>query len=135
MRFPEANEFLRQTGPVSPGLLEDCGGLESPPEGFERIWGTFEPMEVMQKRGQIARPRTGEAWQLLCDEGAGLGGTDWAPPPLAYFAAGLAGSVTGAIVARLAAQDIPAEAVSPRARQQVQPPRFDPARHHGRRRP
>lgn len=112
MSFPEANDFLRQTGPVSPGLLEDCGGLESPPEGFERIWGAFEPMKVMQKRGQIARPRTGEAWQLLCDEGAGLGGTDWAPPPLAYFAAGLAGSVTGAIVARLAAQDIPAEAVS-----------------------
>lgn len=112
MGFSEANEFLRQTGPLASGLLDDCARLETPPPGFERIWAAFEPMDIMQKRGQIARPQTGEAWQLLCDEGAGLGGTDWAPPPLAYFAAGLASSISGSVAASLAEQGIPADAVS-----------------------
>jgi hypothetical protein len=76
MTFPESNIFLRQTGPLSDSILESCSELAAPPSGFERIWAAFEPMEVMQKRGQIVRPRTGEAWQLLCDEGTGLGGTD-----------------------------------------------------------
>ena len=112
MEFLEANDFLRQTGPVSSSLLDACTGLASAPAGFERIWAAFEPMDLMQKRGQIARPHTGEVWQLLCDEGAGLGGTDWAPPPLAYFAAGLASSVTGSIVEQLADRSIAAEAVT-----------------------
>jgi len=112
MEFLEANDFLRQTGPVSSSLLDACTGLASAPAGFERIWAAFEPMDLMQKRGQIARPHTGEIWQLLCDEGAGLGGTDWAPPPLAYFAAGLASSVTGSIVEQLADRSIAAEAVT-----------------------
>jgi organic hydroperoxide reductase OsmC/OhrA len=106
MTFPEANIFLRQTGPLSDSILESCSELAAPPSGFERIWAAFEPMEVMQKRGQIVRPRTGEAWQLLCDEGTGLGGTDWAPPPLAYFAAGMASSVTPAIKERVGARAV-----------------------------
>ncbi|NKB56494.1 MAG: hypothetical protein GKS00_09175 [Alphaproteobacteria bacterium] len=101
MTFPESQNFLGQTGPLSDVLLENCAELAESPSGYERIWAAFEPIEVMQKRGQIVRPRTGEAWQLLCDEGAGLGGTDWAPPPLAYFAAGMASSVTAAITEKL----------------------------------
>lgn len=103
MTFPDANKFLLQTGPLSKSVLESCNELAKPPSGFERIWAAFEPMDVMQKRGQIVRPQTGEAWQLLCDEGAALGGTDWAPPPLAYFAAGMASSVTAAIRERASA--------------------------------
>ena len=112
MRFPDANDFLRQAGPLAPGALAACGGLQAPPSGFERVWATFEPMDAMQKLGQIFRPHSGEAWQLLCDEGTSLGGTDWAPPPLAYFAAGLASSVTGSIAECLAEQGIAAESVS-----------------------
>ncbi len=112
MSFPDAEKFLRQTGSLSRDLLQSCEGLAAPPAGFERIWAAFDPLEVMQKRGQIVRPRTGEAWQLLCDEGAGMGGTDWAPPPLAYFAAGMACSVTGAVVEGAGKLGIPAEAVS-----------------------
>lgn len=37
-----------------------------------------------QKRARFA------AFEILCDEGAGLGGDDSAPPPLAYFAASVA---------------------------------------------
>lgn len=112
MPFSEANEFLSQTGPLSGNLLDECAALDGPPAGFERVWAAFEPMAVMQKRGQILRPQTGETWQFLCDEGAALGGTDWAPPPLAYFAAGMACSVTGAVVEKAAAHGIPAEAIS-----------------------
>ncbi|MBT5108308.1 MAG: OsmC family protein [Rhodospirillaceae bacterium] len=112
MSFPEANEFLGQTGPLSGNLLDECAKLDGPPAGFERVWAAFEPMEAMQKRGQILRLQTGEAWQFLCDEGAALGGADWAPPPLAYFAAGMACSVTGAVVEKAAAHGIPAEAIS-----------------------
>lgn len=32
----------------------------------------------------------GSAWSITCDEGAYLGGEDTAPPPLAYFSAGIA---------------------------------------------
>jgi uncharacterized OsmC-like protein len=112
MSFPQANEFLRQTGPLTPDLLSECAKLQPAPSGFERIWAAFEPLDRMQKRGQIARPQSREAWQLLCDEGLGLGGTDWAPPPLAYFAAGLASSITGSVTARLAEHGVSADAVS-----------------------
>ncbi len=37
-----------------------------------------------QKRATFAQ------FELLCDEGAAIGGDDTAPPPLAYFAAALA---------------------------------------------
>ena len=117
MEFLEANEFLSQTGAVSSELLDACTGLASAPHGFERIWAAFEPMDLMQKRVQVARPQTGETWQFLCDEGTSLGGTDWAPPPLAYFAAGLASSVTGSIIHHLC------------------PPRINPARDDGRQGP
>ncbi|MFT6582851.1 MAG: putative OsmC-like protein [Alphaproteobacteria bacterium] len=112
MTFPEANAFLKGAGPASQTLLDCCADLDGPPPGFERVWAAFEPMEVMQKRGQIARPQTGEVWQLLCDEGVALGGADWAPPPLAYFAAGLACSVTGAVIAKAAAHGVAPEAIS-----------------------
>lgn len=32
----------------------------------------------------------GSTWSITCDEGAYLGGEDTAPPPLAYFSAGIA---------------------------------------------
>lgn len=33
---------------------------------------------------------TGETWKIICDEGPYLNGADSAPPPLAYFSAGMA---------------------------------------------
>lgn|GEM_PF-3122953 len=112
MSLSDAETFLRQAGPLARAADEACAGLEGPPAGFERVWAAFEPMDVMQKRGQIFRPASGEAWQLLCDEGPALGGTDWAPPPLAWFAAGMASSVAGAVADKAAAQGIAADAVS-----------------------
>jgi uncharacterized OsmC-like protein len=108
----DSDAFLRQAGPLSGDAATACAGLEAPPAGFERIWAAFAPLAVMQKRGQLFRAATGEAWQLLCDEGPGLGGTDWAPPPLAWFAAGMAASVAGAVAEKAAARGIAPDAVS-----------------------
>jgi hypothetical protein len=70
MPFDKASdEFLEQTGPLAMDAATACAGLDEPPAGFERIWAAFDPLEVMQKRGQIFRPAADEAWQLLCDEG------------------------------------------------------------------
>ena len=113
MPFDKASdEFLEQTGPLALDAASACAGLDAPPDGFERIWAAFDPLEVMQKRGQIFRPAADEAWQLLCDEGPGLGGSDWAPPPLAWFAAGMASSVAGAVAEKAAGDGIPAAALS-----------------------
>ncbi|MGI9614301.1 MAG: hypothetical protein ACR2QO_15425 [Acidimicrobiales bacterium] len=40
--------------------------------------------ERQQKRATFAQ------FEMLCDEGAAIGGDDTAPPPLAYFGAALA---------------------------------------------
>lgn len=47
-------------------------------------------LEGMQKEAVVARRPGGRSWRFLCDEGPYLEGSDLAPPPLAYFAAGMA---------------------------------------------
>ncbi len=42
------------------------------------------------RKEAIVRDITGEKWKLICDEGPYLNGADTAPPPLAYFSAGMA---------------------------------------------
>lgn len=50
-----------------------------------------ESMDGMLKKATVEPnlPSWG-AFQLICDEGGALGGTDTAPPPLGYMAAGIA---------------------------------------------
>jgi hypothetical protein len=48
-----------------------------------------------QRKYAEAWPEVGDGkarsrWGLYCDEGAGMGGEDSAPPPLVYFAAAVA---------------------------------------------
>jgi len=47
-------------------------------------------LEGMQKEAMVAISPDGTGWRMLCDEGPYLEGTDLAPPPLAYFSAGMA---------------------------------------------
>ena len=49
---------------------------------------TFE-LEASKVERQVKRA-TFAQFEMLCDEGAEIGGDDTAPPPLAYFAAALA---------------------------------------------
>ncbi len=53
----------------------------------------------MQKEAVISFGERGEAWRMLCDEGPYLNGTDLAPPPLAFFSAGLAANFASDILA------------------------------------
>jgi len=62
-------------------------------------------LEGMQKEAIVSRSGAGTAWRMLCDEGPYLNGTDLAPPPLAYFSAGLA---SDAAAQMLRAFDAPA---------------------------
>ena len=39
---------------------------------------------------EVGGQPAGSRWAIQCDEGARVGGDDTAPPPLAYFSAGLA---------------------------------------------
>lgn len=52
----------------------------------------------MQKEALVCRSGVDAAWRFLCDEGPYLDGTDLAPPPLAFFAAGMAAHNAGLIV-------------------------------------
>lgn len=50
-----------------------------------------ESLTGMKKRAIITLERpVGSTFSIVCDEGAYLGGEDSAPPPLAYFSAGIA---------------------------------------------
>jgi hypothetical protein len=39
---------------------------------------------------EVSGQPAGSRWAIQCDEGTRIGGDDSAPPPLAYFSAGLA---------------------------------------------
>jgi uncharacterized OsmC-like protein len=50
-----------------------------------------EPGEGQKKRGVILSPRPDySSWEVICDEGTGMGGDDSAPSPLGYLIMGVA---------------------------------------------
>jgi hypothetical protein len=60
-----------------------------------RIKVSAESLGGQKKRAEVwGETATGakrnSRWELYCDEGKALGGEDSAPPPLAYFSAGIA---------------------------------------------
>ncbi len=50
--------------------------------------------ETLERQRKLARVRSGggagSTFEMICDEGARIGGDDTAPSPLAYFSAGVA---------------------------------------------
>ena len=54
-------------------------------------------LEGMQKEALVVSNDSSVVWRLVCDEGPYLNGTDLAPPPLAFFSAGMASMFTSAI--------------------------------------
>jgi len=82
--------------PVEPGGLN----LENllPEDGAMRIRTTARALAGMQKEAIIQHGPTGAVWRVVCDEGPWLNGTDLAPFPLAFFAAGLAASLMSEIL-------------------------------------
>ena len=82
--------------PVEPGGLN----LEDllPEDGALRIRTTARALAGMQKEAIIQHGPAGAVWRVVCDEGPWLNGTDLAPFPLAFFAAGLAASLMSQIL-------------------------------------
>lgn len=63
-------------------------------------------LDGMQKEAIVTYGPTGTSWRLVCDEGPYLNGTDLAPFPLSFFAAGLAASIMSEVLALLRARAI-----------------------------
>ena len=57
-----------------------------------------------QKEAVVTEGASGSAWRLVCDEGAGLHGTDLAPFPLAFMNAGLLAELQGRML-RIAGEE------------------------------
>ena len=74
--------------PAPPDSADDAGCV--------RVYA--RALEGMQKEVVVCRSVGGSDWRLLCDEGPYLDGTDLAPPPLAFFAAGMAAHNAGLLV-------------------------------------
>ena len=60
----------------------------------------------MQKEAIIQYGSTGTLWRVVCDEGPWLNGTDLAPFPLAFFAAGVAASLMSEFLGEARDRDI-----------------------------
>ena len=56
-----------------------------------RILVNAESLGKMKKRAVVKGMRAdSSSWEMVCDEGTRVGGDDEAPPPLAYYSAGIA---------------------------------------------
>lgn len=63
-------------------------------------------LDGMQKEAIVQGGVDGTSWRLLCDEGPWLNGTDLAPFPLGFFAAGAAACFMSDILAQAREQDL-----------------------------
>jgi uncharacterized OsmC-like protein len=70
----------------------------SPEHGAMRVRTFARALAGMQKEAIIQNGPGGKVWRVVCDEGPWLNGTDLAPFPLAFFAAGLAASFMSEIL-------------------------------------
>jgi len=58
-------------------------------DDFVSIRAVTRALSGMQKEALLSSSTSPDVWRLICDEGPYLNGTDLAPPPLAYFSAGM----------------------------------------------
>jgi hypothetical protein len=80
--------------------LEEAPAQPPPPSGPPgqteiRIRVAAETRGGQRKRAEVwgetaTGARRNSRWEMHCDEGKAIGGEDTAPPPLAYFSAGIA---------------------------------------------
>jgi uncharacterized OsmC-like protein len=79
------NEIVSKVAPEEPGTM---------PRSLDFSFRVQARSETGQRKQAVAWPELQELklskWRLYSDEGAAMNGEDSAPPPLAYFAAGVA---------------------------------------------
>ena len=76
---------------AKPGPGSVPGSLQ--PHQDRELRGSLEAesLDGMKKRAIVTLEQPeGSTFSIICDEGAYLAGEDTAPPPLAYFSAGIA---------------------------------------------
>ena len=76
---------------AKPGAGGVPGSLQSHQDRELRVAIEAETLAGMKKRAIVTLEQPeGSTFSIICDEGAYLAGEDSAPPPLAYFSAGIA---------------------------------------------
>ena len=76
---------------AKPGAGGVPGSLQPQQDRELRVAVVAENLEGMKKRAIVTLEQPeGSTFSIICDEGAYLAGEDSAPPPLAYFSAGIA---------------------------------------------
>jgi len=76
---------------AKPGTGGIPGSLQPNQDRELRIAIDAESLGGMKKRATVTLEQPeGSTFSIICDEGAYLAGEDSAPPPLAYFSAGIA---------------------------------------------
>jgi len=80
---------LEEAPAQAPPAAGPAGGNEI------RIRVSAETLGGQKKRGEVwgetaTGARRNSRWEMFCDEGRAIGGEDTAPPPLAFFSAGIA---------------------------------------------
>ena len=87
------------------------GAARSPLMGMDAAEDTLKvevrAMGGHQKECVVTDGLAGSAWRMVCDEGAGLNGSDLAPFPLGFMSAGLQAELQGRIARLAVARDIP----------------------------
>lgn len=76
---------------AEPGQGGVPGSLQTHQDREIKISLEAESLDGMKKKAVVTLEQpVGSSFSILCDEGAYLAGEDSAPPPLAYFSAGIA---------------------------------------------
>jgi len=76
---------------AKPGAGGIPGSLQPQQDREIRVAIQAESLERMKKHAVVTLEQPeGSTFSIYCDEGAYLDGEDSAPPPLAYFSAGIA---------------------------------------------
>lgn len=88
---------MSEFGPLAIPILGEPVIHEGRPAG-SAIRGWLEPLGGHRCRTAIIDGGSGEAWQLLGDEGVHVGGSAAAPSALAFWSAGLAAAVVGEVL-------------------------------------
>jgi len=81
-------------------------------DGTVRIRTIARVLAGMQKEAIIQYGPTGTVWRVVCDEGPWLNGTDLAPFPLAFFAAGVAASMMSEILGEARDRNVRVDSLS-----------------------
>jgi len=94
--------------PIAFRIASGPSGKHQPvsPENSDRFLTRARALAGMQKEAIVEHSPGGPSWRLLCDEGPWLNGTDLAPFPLGYFAAGVAACFMSDIISQATANGV-----------------------------